>query len=98
MFSGLAGNHARLAQGWLPEPLRARFWIPLVAFMILSAIGLEIALHYCNLNLGGSLGLVPGNLLLSRLTVFLGWATFYSMNAAPDSKFSNYYHYAYVGS
>jgi Protein of unknown function (DUF3433) len=30
--------------------------------------------------------------------IFSGWATFYSMNVAPDSTFANYYHYAYVGS
>lgn len=69
-------NHTRLANGWVPEPLHAWFWIPLVTFMTLSAIGLEIALHDSNVN--------------------SGWATFYSMNVAPDSTFANYYHYAYT--
>jgi hypothetical protein len=41
-------------QGWTPVPLRARFWIPLVTFMILLAIGLEIALHYSNVQQGTS--------------------------------------------
>jgi len=40
------------ARGWTPVPLRARFWIPLVTFMILLAIGLEIALHYSNVQKG----------------------------------------------
>jgi hypothetical protein len=43
------GKHG---QGWTPVPLRARFWIPLVTFMILLAIGLEIALHYSNVQKG----------------------------------------------
>lgn len=33
---------------WTPVPLRARFWIPLYTFMVLLAIGLEIALHFSN--------------------------------------------------
>jgi hypothetical protein len=52
-------NHTRLANGWVPEPLHAWFWIPLVTFMILSAIGLEIALHDSNVNSGGSGTWVP---------------------------------------
>lgn len=38
-------NAVKLAKGWVPVPLRAYFWIPLVISMILLAIGLEIALH-----------------------------------------------------
>jgi hypothetical protein len=38
----------RIVQGWTPVPLRLWFWLPLVTFMILLAIGLEIALHYSN--------------------------------------------------
>ena len=37
-----------IAQGWTPVPLRIWFWVPLVVFMILLAIGLEIALHFSN--------------------------------------------------
>jgi hypothetical protein len=40
------------AGGWTPLPLRALFWIPLVTFMILLAIGLEIALHFSNVQQG----------------------------------------------
>lgn len=36
----------QFAKGWVPMPLRAWFWIPLVIFMILTAVGLEIALYY----------------------------------------------------
>jgi hypothetical protein len=39
-------------QVWTPVPLRARFWIPLVTFMILLAVGLEIALHFSNVQQG----------------------------------------------
>jgi hypothetical protein len=41
-------NAEKFAQGWVPLPLRAWFWIPFMAFMILTAIGLEIALFYSN--------------------------------------------------
>lgn len=37
-----------IVQGWTPVPLRTWFWVPLVVFMILLAIGLEIALHFSN--------------------------------------------------
>nr|KAF9561395.1 hypothetical protein CPC08DRAFT_635371 [Agrocybe pediades] len=37
---------------WLPWPLRAYFWIPLVVFLTLAAIGLEIALHFSKKNQG----------------------------------------------
>ena len=37
---------------WTPIPLRARFWVPLVVFMILLAVGLEIALHFSNVHQG----------------------------------------------
>jgi hypothetical protein len=39
-------------KGWVPIPLRAWFWIPLVTFMILLAIGLEVALNFSNKNQG----------------------------------------------
>lgn len=64
--------------------------------MILSAISLEIALHYNRTTLGGSGTRVP--FAYADPMVFSGWATFYSMNVAPDSTFGNYYHYAYVRS
>jgi hypothetical protein len=38
----------KVARGWTPVPLRLWFWIPLVTFMILLALGLEIALHFSN--------------------------------------------------
>jgi len=44
----------KLTKGWVPVPLRAWFWIPLVTIMILLAIGLEIALLYSNQNSGWS--------------------------------------------
>lgn len=36
----------KLARGWTPIPLQPWFWISLSAFMVLVAIGLEIALHF----------------------------------------------------
>lgn len=44
------GNNVKAeAKGWVPLPLQAWFWIPLVAFMILTAFCLEMALYYSNL-------------------------------------------------
>ena len=37
---------------WTPVPLRLWFWIPLVTFMILLAIGLEIAFHISRVQQG----------------------------------------------
>jgi len=45
-------KRAKLAKGWVPIPLRAWFWIPLVIMMFLLVIGLEIALHKSNVNSG----------------------------------------------
>lgn len=42
----------QIDRGWTPVPLRARFWIPLVIFMIFLAIGLEVALYFSNKNKG----------------------------------------------
>jgi len=47
-----ADKRAKLAKGWVPIPLRAWFWIPLVIMMFLLVIGLEIALHKSNVNSG----------------------------------------------
>jgi hypothetical protein len=50
-WNNVHGAHkqaVKLAKGWVPVPLRAWFWIPLVTFMILLAIGLEIAVRYSN--------------------------------------------------
>jgi hypothetical protein len=40
------------AKGWVPVPLRSWFWIPLVTFMVLLAMGLELALYFSNKNEG----------------------------------------------
>ncbi|PPQ90530.1 hypothetical protein CVT25_015820 [Psilocybe cyanescens] len=37
---------------FVPLPLRVYFWIPLVVFLVLGAIGLEVALHFSNKNQG----------------------------------------------
>jgi hypothetical protein len=47
-FLGSNANAGKIAEGWVPLPLRAWFWIPLVVFMVLTAIGLEMALAYSN--------------------------------------------------
>jgi len=39
---------SRITRGWTPLPLQTYFWVPLVTFMALLAIGLEIALHFSN--------------------------------------------------
>jgi hypothetical protein len=44
--------HEKFARGWTPVPLRPVFWIPLVSFMALLAMGLEIALHFSNKSSG----------------------------------------------
>lgn len=40
---------------WTPLPLRPQFWIPFYLFMVLLAVGLEIALHFSNKQHGMSL-------------------------------------------
>ncbi|KAF9521812.1 hypothetical protein CPB83DRAFT_921888, partial [Crepidotus variabilis] len=37
---------------WIPLPLRAFFWIPLVVFLTSGAVALEVALYYSRKNLG----------------------------------------------
>jgi hypothetical protein len=52
--SGFPGIDVREhgAKGWVPVPLRSWFWIPLVTFMVLLAMGLELALYFSNKNEG----------------------------------------------
>lgn len=45
-FLGTDIKGHKIVKGWVPIPLRAWFWIPLVAFMVLTSIGLEIALYH----------------------------------------------------
>jgi len=40
------------ARPWLPVPLRTWFWGSLVAFLVGTAIGLEVALHFAIKNNG----------------------------------------------
>jgi hypothetical protein len=39
-------------KAWTPPLLQRRFWIPLLIFMNLLGIGLEIALYFTNKNKG----------------------------------------------
>jgi hypothetical protein len=52
IYLGTYAKVNKIAKGWVPLPLRAWFWIPLVAFMVLTAVGLEIALAYSRKNDG----------------------------------------------
>jgi hypothetical protein len=45
-------------EAWTPVPLKLWFWLPLVLFMALGAIGLEIALHFTKKNNGMWSGLL----------------------------------------
>ncbi|KAF4616356.1 hypothetical protein D9613_008619 [Agrocybe pediades] len=67
---------------WLPWPLRAYFWIPLVVFLTLAAIGLEIALHFSKKNQGiVTVDLVIFDLLNSQLVLSIGWPSGKSVKA-----------------
>ncbi|GLB39261.1 hypothetical protein LshimejAT787_0604230 [Lyophyllum shimeji] len=44
--------HSSRGKGWVPWPLRPRFWIPFILMLALGAVGLEIALHFSNKNQG----------------------------------------------
>ena len=56
-FLGADKKAVKLGKGWVPVPLRAWFWIPLVGFMIILSIGLEFALYYSKQRDGESSGI-----------------------------------------
>jgi len=49
----------RQPRAWIPLPFRAYFWVPLVLFLLLAAIGLEVALRISNKNQGFPMGKTP---------------------------------------
>jgi len=49
----------RQSRFWVPLPFRPYFWVPLVVFLVLAAIGLEIALYFSNKNQGFPSGQTP---------------------------------------
>lgn len=73
-FLGSNANAEKIADGWIPLPLRIWFWIPLVAFMVLTAIGLEVALYYSN-KFDGNSFISTWIFFCILMSCISGWAT-----------------------
>jgi hypothetical protein len=79
----------KFGRGWTPVPLRPVFWIPLVLFMMLLGVALEIVLHFSDKNLGTLL--IPIVRVRFYLNCCIGWPISGAM--ANDSGFV---HFLYV--